>query len=154
MTILATTDADGRPSGFFTPRVHAEIPAGAFEISEEQYAAWLANPTGLVWRVGELVLAPPLPAPSPPGPPPVPAVVQLWQFRREVRARGWWDAMLDAIGGLPQPARADVEEWLEYGSEARRSSTRLLGLFVSVMGRTEAELDDAFRAAAARSVEG
>lgn len=89
----------------------------------------------------------------PPSPPPVlavPQVVALWQFRRELRARGWWPKVQLAIAALPADERADIEEWLEYGTEVQRQAPRLIAL-AQALGLDE-QLDEAFRAAAARTL--
>lgn len=140
-----------RRGGFFAAEIHGEVPPDAVPVSAERHAELLAGQSEGLRIVAGAQGEPVLLDPPPPGPEPVPEVVQLWQFRREVRARGWWDRMADAIGALPQPARADAEEWIEYGTEARRSSPRLMAL-AQLMDLTAAGLDDAFRAAAARGL--
>lgn len=119
-------------------RFSADFVAAMVSVSAEVQVGWL-------WDGATATPPPPAQDVSP-----VPQTVALWQFRRELQMRGWWAAVQAAIAALPAEQRADAEEWLEYGTEVRRDAPLLLAL-AEALGLTE-ELDDAFRAAAARSL--
>ncbi|MBX9750915.1 MAG: hypothetical protein K5Q68_15105 [Roseococcus sp.] len=121
-------------------RFHPALVAAMVEAGPEVQPGWL-------WD-GVAFTPPPPPPPAPP--PPAPMVIALWQFRRELRARGWWEDVQAAIAALPAEQRADAEEWLEYGTEVRRDAPLLLAL-AGALGLTE-ELEAAFTAAAARTL--
>ncbi len=62
----ATITPAGALTGFFDDSVHATIPPGAVQLSDEQYAQWLAGQGAWTWSAGSLVAAPAPPAPPPP----------------------------------------------------------------------------------------
>jgi hypothetical protein len=140
--MFALIDGAGRVCEFFAQHPGAwPLPQRIVDVSGIEGIAenWMMDAEGRF-------TPPPSPAPSPA----VPGVVALWQFRRELRARGWWDQVQATIAALPEDERADLEEWLEYGTEVQRQAPRLIAL-AQAMGVAE-QLDDAFRTAGARSL--
>lgn len=121
-------------------RFHPDLVAAMVGAGPEVEPGWLWDGTAFA--------APPPPPPAPPAP--APMVIALWQFRRELRARGWWEDVQAAIAALPAEQRADAEEWLEYGTEVRRDAPLLLAL-ADVLSLTD-ELESAFISAAGRSL--
>ena len=136
--------------GFYLPEIHGDaMPGDVVAIPPEEYEALLAGQEqGRQIAAGED--GRPVLVDLPPPPPRTPASIALWQFRRELRARGWWAAVQAAIAQLPDGEREDVEEWLEYGVEVQRNAPLLLQL-AEALGLTD-QLDDAFRTAAARTL--
>lgn len=53
----ATIDSNGVLTGFFDDAVNT-IPAGAVELTADQYAQWLAGQSTLIWKDGALDAAP------------------------------------------------------------------------------------------------
>lgn len=134
---------------FFHRAIHGDgMPPDVVPITAARHAQLLEGQSAGQRIAADADGSPILLSPLPPGPPPVPAFVALWQFRREMRAREWWGKIEQAIGTLPAEARADVEEWLEYGTEVHRASPMLEAL-ASAIGVPD-EIDAAFIAAAAR----
>lgn len=129
---IIVVEADASLDERFHPDLVARMQPAGDEVQE-----------GWIWD-GQ-AFAPPVP-PAPP----VPDVVALWQFRRELQARGLWDAVRAAIVAMPAEQRADAEEWLEYGVEAARHSPLLVAM-AGALGLADS-LDEMFRAAAARAL--
>jgi len=82
-------------------------------------------------------------APTPP-PAPVPAEVPQWQARRALHAAG----LLTAVEAAVAASSEDVKITWEYAPNIRRDSPMIAAL-APVLGLTDAQLDDLFRAAAA-----
>lgn len=159
MTFFANLDADGRVLGFYTPEIHgAAIPEGAIEISDETYAAWLADTARQRWN-GEALE--PCDPPQPPPPPP-PTDVSFWQFMMAawklnfithaealaaVRQRIMPPAFADAIADLPAEAKLEAE--LKFAGITRmlRSDT-MFALVVAANIATDEQIDGVFAVAA------
>lgn len=63
---FAEVDADGVVQGFYVDDVNPEIPQGAVELTEEQYAAWIADTSGQRWNgTGLEAYSPPAPVAAP-----------------------------------------------------------------------------------------
>ncbi len=160
MTYFATIDEAGRATGFYTPEIHGDaIPAGAIEISDETYVAWLADTARQRWN-GEALE----PCDPPPPPPPPPARdVSFWQFMlaawklnfithaealAAVRSRIMPPAFADAIADLPAEAKLAAE--LKFAGITRMlRSDPLFGLVVEAAIATDEQIDGVFAVAAA-----
>jgi hypothetical protein len=160
MTYFATIDAAGRATGFYTPEIHgAAIPEGAIEISDETYAAWLADTQGQRWNGAALEACDP---PPPPPPPPV-TDVSFWQFMMAawklnfithaealaaVQARIMPPAFADAIADLPADAKLEAE--LKFAGITRMlRSDPMFALVVGANIATDEQIDGVFAVAAA-----
>jgi hypothetical protein len=160
MTYFATIGSAGRVIGFYTHEIHgAAIPEGAVEISDETYAAWLADTARQRWN-GEALE--PCDPPTPPPPPPV-TDVSFWQFMMAawkldfithaqalaaVQSRIMPPAFADAIADLP--AEAKLEAQLKFAGITRMlRSDPMFALVVEANIATDEQIDGVFAVAAA-----
>jgi hypothetical protein len=160
MTYFATIDEAGRATGFYTLEIHGDaIPEGAIEISDETYAAWVADTARQRWDGEALEPCDPPPAP----PPPPPRDVSFWQFMMAawklnfithaealaaVRQRIMPPAFAQAIADLPTEAKLAAE--LKFAGITRMlRSDPLFGLVVEANIATDEQIDGVFAVAAA-----
>ena len=101
------------------------------EVSDEVQADWVKNAQG--------EFRPPAPVPDP-----IPAVVSIFQACEALEQAGYLDAV-EAYMASDQADAKDKRAWRTI-SEVRRSSPLMLKM-AGLIGITEAQVDDLFRAA-------
>lgn len=109
-------------------------------------AQWLADPARRqVLADRGFVFEPYTPPPREAGPAPVPRTVTKLQLVRALRQAGLWGAVKQAIAN----SGAETKEDWDLSHTIPRNDPLLMGL-ASALGKTEAEIDDVFRVAAAK----
>jgi hypothetical protein len=135
--------------------LHALIKDGRVENVGIIYDGYVADPAitlvpipdGLEVSIGWLYDGETF-SPPPPTPQPVPETVTARQARLALLRAGLLDSVDAALAALPDPQerRAAQIEW-EYATEIRRDSP-LIAALAPLLGLTDEQVDDLFRAAA------
>ena len=112
MAIYATVDGAGRPTGFYDDAV-STVPAGALQLTNEQYRQWSAQQGTLIWNGSSLVAAPAAVPTS------AAAAAALDAYRRKKQAAG----VMFTPGGGAAPLRFATDDV---------ALARLLGEFAAV----------------------
>ena len=111
MRVFAVFDLDGLPAAFYPNDIHPDPVSGAVEISDEDWAAFVAEPGAWRWRDGARVAAP---APLVPAPV-VPSSATKLGLKRALAEAGRWPAVKAAIAADP-----DVQEDWDLATLIRR----------------------------------
>ncbi|HEV7255737.1 MAG TPA: hypothetical protein VGN97_21885 [Mesorhizobium sp.] len=146
MTKFATFDQAGLPLGFYTEDIHGEaIPDEAVKITDQQWKAFLNNPGRRRWDGTHVV-----PYEPPAEPDPVPAAITPLQARNGLRAWGIGKQQIAAfLAAIPdEMEREAAEDAWEYATSIERSNP-LIAACAAFLGKTEEEVDQFFRDAAA-----
>ncbi|MBW6402103.1 hypothetical protein KPL78_29925 [Roseomonas sp. HJA6] len=155
--ILAHIDDSGAALGFYDPALHAVIPEGAIEISEEIWAAWIADTAGQRWDAVAGGLVPY----TPPAVQPVPVVPRSISRRQLLLAlhgaglitdaealaaatSGAVPAQVDAVfGALPPTDALSARITWATMSVAERAHP-LIGMLITAELATAEEVDALF----------
>lgn len=136
MKFAVFTD-DGLPSAFFDPAIHGDnIPAGAVEITDEQWLEFISN-TGLRrWLDGNVVeYLPPVVEPQP-------APITKRQLRLTLVRNGIaLSAVEEAISAMPDGLEKEEAqiEWADANTFSRDHPTLLF--IAAALGLTDAQVD-------------
>lgn len=142
MTIYATIDGSGRPTGFYRDDIHDGVPDGALEISDAQWRECLENQGrralvgGVLVEVDALALTP-LSQPT----------LTRRQLRLGLLANGITTAQVEAaIEAIPDPMAREVGriEWADATTYERDHP--LVAQIGTALGLTPEQIDDMWQA--------
>ena len=153
-------NSDGLPVAYYESEINV-IPDGAFQITDEQWLDLISNPMARRWDGS--TFANYTPPPTPPPPDPVPPSITRRQCALELHARGLIggdEAVAMAATASPPAMMAglfsalseaeQVIARIDFAAAAYERGNHLLDGLMTASGASAADIDDFFRAAAAR----
>jgi hypothetical protein len=139
-----TYDEAGNLTGAYLQDLHPEHEAVHIEVTPEQYADWVnfkANETRDGLELAPVVVAQPT----------VPAEIPMLNAHLEMIHKGWMVPVRAHINAMPEPHRSMAHAYLDKALTMKRDHPLVLDIPAAI-GKTSAEVDEMFIAAAAREV--